>query len=953
MKEQPRGPFSGVRWFCRDGAVLEPTAFACEARGGGFQHGQWSERTQQIRAAGYPVATILADLKPEAVAGPGADRDLLPAILLEKFLIAADDGWILRKAQYYRGALQDYNERDGATAILLALLGTPQSPGGTPPEWPPPSLTLLREAARLLPHGAESTAITTLRGMATTIAEQDPRFQNLRSKIHSTPEAGDAQRVRQYAASADGQPALHEDYAQLAQMIDRVYAREALPAALNSLARATLKPELTQRFQQLSTMLVTASDSGSRVRLGTEALVLIRQRFAELGPAPVLLAALDASLSAESAVFAASRELLRSLPHATRAQRLEWLGVAARSVYGIGLFNSRELAEIDRSIAALSSREVRLDVYRDGLQELGRAANWPGRRLHFDFGGAVERFTPIEPLAAGFIADRLRGSMMLFYSNVLESLAEDANRLSETRHSLFGQDASPGLRRLNPGLARGVLRTAADGAGSDSAVAIYLVPETTADLPAVAGILTAEEGNALSHVQLLARNLGIPNIVVGRPLMPILQSHRGRSIVVAASAGGVVRIEEDGPAWDSLLGTARGMPAAPSANTIYVNPAKLELARTELLPTGRLRAADSGRICGPKAAQVGELSHHFPKHVSPGLAIPFGTYRAVLDRPVGRGRVSMFEWLKTQYAELAVRKNLDPEYYRRRVPEVLAFVRNWLQSEELGEAFRERLRNDMHDQFGMDGTYGVFVRSDTNVEDLPGFTGAGLNLTVPNVRGFEAVVTAIQQVWASPFSERAFGWRQGLMDQPEHVYASVLLHRSVPNEKSGVVVTANLDTGARDEITVVTSSGVGGGVDGQAAETLRISLKTGQARLLASDTARTKRVLAAEGGARIVPSDAPAYVLQPEEIRQLVEFIRAFPKNYPGLRDAAGQPAPADIEFGFVGGQLMLLQIRPFLQSAQASRNQYLIDLDAGLRKTGAKKVDLRGVPAHPSGGTT
>lgn len=940
MKEQPRGPFSAVRWHCADGAVLAPVAFACETHGGGFQHGQWNEQTVQIRAAGYPIASILARLKPEDVVGPGADPDFLSILLLEKFLIAADDGWILRKARFYQGAFQDYNEADGGTAILLAMLGPPErAPGGSP-------FAVMREAARLLPHGEATAAMTTLRGTAAMIASNDVRFQDLRSKIHSMPDAADAQRVRNYAAGSLGQPTLQANYTMLAQMIDQAHAGRMLPAALESLSRRVAKAALAQRLRKLAADLESGSDAEAQFRLGTEALVLIREQLPELGTPALRLAALDASLDAEIAVFAASRAVLQTLPRATRAQRLGWLRTAAHSVYGVGLLTARELAQIERSLASLAFERVRLEVYRSELQQLGRAAAWPEHRLNYHFGNAIERLTRIEPLAADYIADRLRGSVLLFYSSVLESLTRDADRLSETRHSLFGQE-SAGLRRLNPGLARGVLRTAADIRPTETfaPVAIYLVPETTSDLPAVAGILTAAEGNALSHVQLLARNLGIPNVVVGRALLTALEAHRGRSIVVSASAGGVVRIEADSPDWDRLLGSGKKLLADP----IYVNLAKLELTRTDLVPTTHLRATDSGRIAGPKAAQVGELTHYFPQHVSLGLAIPFGLYRAVLDRPIGPGQPSMFEWLKVEYAELAVRKDLDPEYYGRRLPQVLAFVRRWLQAVDLGPGFRERLRNDMHDLFGMAGTYGVFVRSDTNVEDLAGFTGAGLNLTVPNVGGLDETIAAIKQVWASPSSERAFGWRQGLMDLPEHVYASVLLHRSVPNEKSGVMVATNLDTGSRDEITVVTNTGVSGGVDGQAAETLRISLKTGAVRLLASDTARTKRVLVVEGGVRQVPSDAPEYVLTSAEIRQLLEFVRTFPKEYPGLQDAEGQPAPADVEFGFVGGRLMLLQIRPFVQSAQASRNQYLVDLDAGLRKTRDKNVDLRAVPAGPS----
>ena len=35
MKTAERGPFSRLRWFCEDGSVLAPKAYACAERGGG------------------------------------------------------------------------------------------------------------------------------------------------------------------------------------------------------------------------------------------------------------------------------------------------------------------------------------------------------------------------------------------------------------------------------------------------------------------------------------------------------------------------------------------------------------------------------------------------------------------------------------------------------------------------------------------------------------------------------------------------------------------------------------------------------------------------------------------------------------------------------------------------------------------------------------------------------
>ena len=49
MQENPRGPFSRIRWFCNDGTVLPPEAYACREHGGGYQHGEWSAETVKLR----------------------------------------------------------------------------------------------------------------------------------------------------------------------------------------------------------------------------------------------------------------------------------------------------------------------------------------------------------------------------------------------------------------------------------------------------------------------------------------------------------------------------------------------------------------------------------------------------------------------------------------------------------------------------------------------------------------------------------------------------------------------------------------------------------------------------------------------------------------------------------------------------------------------------------------
>ena len=106
MKSDPRGPFSAIRWYCRDGSVLPPAPSACADHGGGWQHGEWNEHAKTLRSQGYKIANVLAGTDAaDWIAAPDAP-DTFAQLLVEKFLIAADDGWIFRGAQFYRGAVQ-------------------------------------------------------------------------------------------------------------------------------------------------------------------------------------------------------------------------------------------------------------------------------------------------------------------------------------------------------------------------------------------------------------------------------------------------------------------------------------------------------------------------------------------------------------------------------------------------------------------------------------------------------------------------------------------------------------------------------------------------------------------------------------------------------------------------------------------------------------------------------
>ena len=931
MKDSARGPFSGIKWYCKDGSVFPPAEYACAKHGGGVQHGEWSDRTKQLRSQGYKVATLLAGIDAsKAVAAPDF-ADSYAQLLVEKFLIATDSGWIMRKALFYRGALQEEDEREGARNLLQAM--------AMRAEWTGYRFVALRTGVRMLPHGQDTASAQKVRQMAATLSDRDTGFASLRAKIHGTPEAGDAALVRTYAAAA--KPELRTSYEELAAEIDRVYQPKPLEQTLEAAARAFgREPALQKSLSDARATYLRDTDVVSRYRLTADLLVTLRRGLPTIKSAPDRLRALDLSIAVEEENLRLGSMIRVAVDTAPRGGDLILMRTAADAAYGTGLLNERERGALQKSFDALSVPEVPLRTYMAELRYLGLVPGWGTQQIRFHFGEAMDKLAEIEPRAELFIQDQLRGSPLLFYSQVLDALNRDANRLAGVRNTVFGKEISTGFNALNPGIARGVLNTNPDIKRADQfrADGIYVLPETIADLPPIAGILTAGAGNSLSHVQLLARNLGIPNVAVDQAVLPTLQPANGRKTVMAVSVGGLVELADDGPQWDGVLGKAQ----QPAASVMFEpDLKKLDLSVKNFVSLDTLRAKDSGRIVGPKAAKLGELKANFPDRVAPGVGIPFGLYRAtVLDRPYRNSGKTIFQWMVESFRKLEAMPAGSKEaaqFAERLRAEIYSII---LKTDP-GPQFREQLRAAMAKEFGADFRGGVFIRSDTNVEDLPGFTGAGLNLTLFNIVGFDNVVKGILEVWASPYTQRAWAWRQAHMKGPEHIYPAVLLLRTVPSDISGVMITQDVDSGDRNILSVAVNEGVGGAVEGQAAESLRIDKRAGSVRLMAAATAPRRMVPRAAGGIEKLPASGSEALLTPNETKQLIAFSDEISQRFQQLDDR-GQPAAADVEFAFVNGRLWLLQIRPFNESRQAQASAHLAKMDQALEKNLDRTVNLR-----------
>jgi len=631
---------------------------------------------------------------------------------------------------------------------------------------------------------------------------------------------------------------------------------------------------------------------------------------------------LRASLLLEQQAYALGNQLVESSSDSSRAARMGWLRDMAAVLHAAGLLSDRQWRATRAVMETLRQKHwVEAQHYYNKLRYLARISEWSQHALAFHFAQTVKRWQRLTPLTVNFIPERLRSSPLLPFTRTLDALIADAGEMSGIKHTVFGRSIGTGLRALNPGIRRGTLLLAPDDGQPLHADGIYMLQSTRRELTPVAGIITRGEGSSVSHIQLLARNLGIPNMVVDRTLFSMLKTHLGEQIVMLISQRGMVVVERDAPKWDAVFGQRRQ-----ARKIITADMKKLDLVRKQIIGLNRIRARDSGRTAGPKAANLGELKHYYPDKVNPGLVLPFGLFRQYLEQPLTMGGPVVFEWMQSEYQRLA--KIPDRSVRNSQTRRFLARLRHWIVSSDPGEHFRQQLRRKLQHMFGEEGTYGLFVRSDTNMEDLPGFNGAGLNLTVPNVVGFDALISAILHVWASPFSERAFAWRQAYMRNPGQVFPSVLLMKSFASEKSGVLVTADVNSGDRQWLSIASNEGVGGAVAGQLAEEIRVQRRSGVVTLLAQASSPERTALNPTGGILTAPASGREYVLTSKEIAQLRRLAADVEQRFPLPRNNDGSPVVADIEFGFRHGKMALFQIRPFVESRDASRSLALAELD-------------------------
>ena len=779
--------------------------------------------------------------------------------------------------------------------------------------------------------------IEKIRDLAIQIQQADPRFKPLRDATHNQISASLLPKLQAYR---DGLPAngLRARVDELMAEITKLTSLDegALRAQFSDLDDKALAAELLARVPGPDTDpvdgMVELAATMARARRAVAARTATPADDRRL---------VDIAITSAALIQRRGSAWLEAKGQTAR-QHLRVLSALVEAAYGSGLIGERERAEASRTLTPLAAASTlpRADLAAE-LKRVERVVEWSQQTATMAFAEVWASWTLLLPQVSGIGDDVLRSSPLLVFADVARRLDDLASGGAPLHHELFGASFDLGVRALNPGLAVGTLRVAPKKGFTRNE--IVALPETPADLEPAAGILTQGEGNVLSHVQLLARALGIPNVVLGPAAYRQLAPHDGKEVFLLVSPRGRVVLKEAA----DLTREEKAVYAEYTRNeerTSHGNlkaAAKLRIDRDKLdiltkapRDLALVRRSDSGRTQGPKASFLGELKHLFPDHVARGVVVPFGAYYAhyqnakvaVPEKWKAAGIAAAGEPLpafvertyQTFFGEM-VPANKDERELSAWISPRLDVIQYSIEQAPLSQELRDGIRSEL-DKLGLltadkRSTVGCFVRSDTNVEDLDNFNGAGLNLTVFNLKSLDDIYEGLKEVWASPFGERSFSWRQTLIDQPLWVLPSVVILESVPSQKSGVLVTGDPETGDRSKMMVAISEGVGGAVDGTPAETLLWS-PTG-VELVTQFKSPWRRMLQPGGSSAIVPSTGRDHVLEDKELTELVSVGKTLNETLVPATDPAGAPRPWDVEFGFVDGKLWLFQCRPFVGNDQ------------------------------------
>jgi len=417
---------------------------------------------------------------------------------------------------------------------------------------------------------------------------------------------------------------------------------------------------------------------------------------------------------------------------------------------------------------------------------------------------------------------------------------------------------------------------------------ILVLNEVPLHLPPVAGVIISKPSTPLSHINLLVKGWGVPNAYI-KNAHELFKEYDGRWISFETLQDKYVVKQADKAMLDDYQRQLK-------ARTDLMRP-RTNLAERRLLDL-KLQRARMADAYGAKSANLGEVARaRLPGITVPeGFTVPIAYHEQFLKE--NKLDEAIFEMLEDQ------RFVHDPPYRRER----LTAMRERLRAGRVSDALREAVLKKVRAEYAGKG---MFVRSSSNVEDLPNFSGAGLYDTVPNVKDEEKLIEAIKTVWASLWNFEAYEARERAGIDHTLSYMAVLLQEGVNADSAGVMITADpFDSDNRGAIYISAKRGLGiKVVEGKRIpEQLIFKPRANAVKVLTRSAEDSLLTFDEGGGVREVPISGDRAVLTDDMVRRLARAASRIKGLFGGREQ--------DIEWVYMRGQLYIVQSRPFVQGS-------------------------------------
>jgi len=326
-----------------------------------------------------------------------------------------------------------------------------------------------------------------------------------------------------------------------------------------------------------------------------------------------------------------------------------------------------------------------------------------------------------------------------------------------------------------------------------------------------------------------------------------------------------------------------------------------------VVPLDQLGMRDVPRV-GGKNASLGEMMRHLAKagvRVPGGFATTADAFRDFLKQGGLQDRIH------------ALLDQLDVADVGR-LADAGRQIRDWVLATPLPPRLEQEIADAYTRMAKKPSTEpAVAVRSSATAEDLPEASFAGQQETLLNVRGREALIKAVREVFASLFNDRAIAYRvhHGFAHSDVALSAGIQSMVRSDTGTSGVMFTLDTESGFRDVVFINAAYGLGETVvqgsvnpDEFYVHKPMLAMKKRAVIRRALGEKAIKMIYGDDGhGTRTV--DVPSaerrrFSLTDDDVEALARYGVAIERHY---------KRPMDIEWGKDGedGKLYILQARP------------------------------------------